>query len=134
MSSQDFFHEKAEESRHNEMVGYVMFLAGSVFFVGGILSALSLNASPSWFLFIPYPANVPQALNLEISFLAVGLFLIVGGIASGLHFYRDRSMYMQELFKAKDADSLMKDFRAKNDFKAKNAPAKRNGKSKPAIS
>ena len=120
------------------MLGYIMFLAGSVFFVGGILSALSLNASPSWFLFIPYSASVPQALYLEMSFLAMGLFLIVAGIASGLHFYHDRSMYMQELFKAKDAGSLLKDFRAKNDFKAKNAPAKRNGKwngkSKPAIS
>ena len=132
MSSQDFFHEKAEESRHNEMVGYIMFLAGSVFFVGGILAALSLNSLPSWFLFIPYSVNVPQALYLEIAFLAAGLFLIVAGIASGLHFARDRSMYMQELFRAKDSDSLLKDFRAKNDFK-KEAPAKRNGKSKPAI-
>jgi uncharacterized membrane protein len=122
MSSQDYFHEKAEESRHNEMVGYIMFLAGSVFFVGAILSALSMSAQPNWFLFIPYVANSTQALGLELSFLIVGLFLIVAGISSGLHFYRDRSMYMNELFKAKDSNSLLRDFRAQN------ATVKRNKK------
>jgi uncharacterized membrane protein len=122
MSSQDYFHEKAEESRHNEMVGYIMFLAGSVFFVGAILSALSMSAQPSWFLFVPYVASSTQALGLELSFLIVGLFLIVAGIATGLHFYRDRSMYMNELFKAKDANSLLRNFRAQN------APVKRNKK------
>jgi uncharacterized membrane protein len=122
MSARDYFHEKAEESRHNELIGYVMFLAGSVFFVGGILAALTVNSQPSWFLFIPYDLTSIQALALELSFLVVGLFLIVVGIASGLHFYRDRSMYMQELFKAKDSDDLLRDFRAQT------ATVKRNNK------
>src|SRR3972149_9020141 len=98
MSAQDYFHEKAEESRHNEMVGYIMFLAGSVFFVGGVLSALSMGGQLSWFLFVPYSAGSGQALGLEVSFLAVGLGLIVVGIGCGLHFNHDRSMYMNELF------------------------------------
>jgi uncharacterized membrane protein len=114
MSTQDYFHEKAEESRHNELLGYIMFLAGSVFFVGGILSALSMSATPSWFLFIPYVATSVQALYLELSFLVIGFFLIGAGIGSGLYFYRDRSMYMTELCKAKDSDSLLRDFRAQN--------------------
>ena len=122
MSARDYFHEKAEESRHNEMIGYIMFLAGSVFFVGGILAALTMNSQPNWFLFIPYNSTSTQALTLELSFLVVGLSLIVAGITSGLHFYRDRSMYMQELFKAKDSDDLLRDFRAQT------AAAKRNNK------
>ena len=122
MSARDYFHEKAEESRHNEVVGYIMFLAGSVFFVGGILAALTMSSQPNWFLFIPYNSTSTQALTLELSFLVVGLSLIVAGIASGLHFYRDRSMYMQELFKAKDSDDLLRDFRAQT------AAAKRNNK------
>jgi uncharacterized membrane protein len=122
MSARDYFHEKAEESRHNELIGYVMFLAGSVFFVGGILAALTVNSQPSWFLFIPYDLTSIQALTLELSFLVVGLFLIVVGIVSGLHFYRDRSTYMQELFKAKDSDALLRDFRAQT------ATAKRTNK------
>ena len=122
MSARDYFHEKAEESRHNEMIGYIMFLAGSVFFVGGILAALTMNSQPNWFLFIPYNSTSTQALTLELSFLVVGLSLIVAGITSGLHFYRDRSMYMAELFKAKDSDDLLRDFRAQT------AAAKRNNK------
>jgi len=122
MSARDYFHEKAEESRHNEVVGYIMFLAGSVFFVGGVLAALTMSSQPNWFLFIPYDSTSTQALTLEMSFLVVGLSLIVVGIASGLHFYRDRSMYMQELFKAKDSDDLLRDFRAQT------AAAKRNNK------
>jgi hypothetical protein len=122
MSARDYFHEKAEESRHNELIGYIMFLAGSVFFVGGILAALTMNSKPNWLLFIPYDLTSTQALTLELSFLVVGLSLIVVGIASGLHFYRDRSMYMHELFKAKDSDELLRDFRAQT------ATAKRNNK------
>jgi len=122
MSARDYFHEKAEESRHNEVIGYIMFLAGSVFFVGGILAALTMNSQPNWFLFIPYNSTSTQALTLQLSFLVVGLSLIVAGIASGLHFYRDRSMYMQELFKAKNSDDLLRDFRAQT------AAAKRNNK------
>jgi len=112
MSAQDYFHEKAEESRHNEMVGYVMFLAGSVFFVGGILSALSLGGQVNWLLFLPYSAGSGQALGLEASFLIVGFSLIAMGIGCGLHFNHDRSLYMQKLFEASNEDSLLRDFRA----------------------
>ena len=58
MSIQDYLHEKAEESRHNEIIAYMIFLAGSVFFVGGILSSLGMGREPSWFLFIPYPRGL----------------------------------------------------------------------------
>lgn len=112
MSAQDYFHEKAEESRHNEMVGYIMFLAGSVFFVGGIVSALSMSGQLNWFLFIPYSAGSGQALGLEVSFLVVGFLLIGLGIGFGLHFNHDRSMYMNKLFEASNEDSLLRDFRA----------------------
>ncbi len=122
MAARDYFHEKAEESRHNELIGYIMFLAGSVFFVGGILAALTMNSQPNWFLFIPYDLTSTQALTLEMSFLIVGLCLIVAGIASGLHFYHARSMYMQELFKAANSDDLVRNFRAQT------AVAKRNNK------
>jgi hypothetical protein len=122
MSSQDYFHERAEESRHNEMTGYIMFLAGSMFFIGGILSALSMSGSPNWLLFIPYSADPPQALYLELTFLTIGLVLIIAGAITGLHFYRDRAMYMQELLKVKTPDSLLRTSRARN------APVKRNSK------
>jgi len=49
MSFRDYLHEKAEESRHNETLAYLMFLAGAIFFVGGILETLSLTGNPEWF-------------------------------------------------------------------------------------
>jgi hypothetical protein len=108
MSIHDYLHEKAAESRHNETLAYIMFLAGSVFFVGGIISSLVMSRETSWFLFIPYIADFTQAMFLEMSFLLVGIFLGVAGIAAGLHYYRARNWYLKELSKAKDAAYIMR--------------------------
>ena len=102
MSIHDYLHEKAAESRHNETLSYIMFLVGSVFFVGGILSSLVMSQETSWFLFIPYIADFTEAMFLELSFLLVGIFLCVAAIAAGLHYYRARNWYLEELSKAKD--------------------------------
>jgi len=111
MSIQEYLHEKAAESRHNELTAYIMFLAGSVFFVGGILSSMGMGIEPNWFLFIPYLADFTEAMFLEIAFLIVGIFLIVAGIGAGLHYYRDRGWYMKELGTANNAENLMREQR-----------------------
>jgi len=108
MSIQDYLHEKAAESRHNETVAYMMFLAGSVFFVGGILSSLGMGREPSWLLLIPYLADFAEAMFLELAFLAVGLSLIDAGISAGLHYCRDRGWYMKELSKANSVENVMR--------------------------
>lgn len=108
MSIHDYLHEKAAESRHNETLAYIMFLAGSVFIVGGILSSLVMSREISWFLFIPYVADFTEAMFLEIAFLMVGLVLSVSGIGAGMHYYRDRNWYLKELSKAKDTENIMK--------------------------
>jgi hypothetical protein len=107
MSIQDYLHEKAEESRHNEIIAYMIFLAGSVFFVGGILSSLGMGREPSWFLFIPYLADYTQVMFLEIALLLTGLSMIFSGIGVGVHYCRDRGWYMRELGKANNAENLM---------------------------
>jgi hypothetical protein len=111
MSIQNYLHEKAEESRHKELIAYMMFLAGSVFFVGGILSSLGMGREPSWFLFIPYLADSAEVLLLEIALLLTGLLLIFSGIGVGAHYYRDRGWYMRELGKANNAENLMREQR-----------------------
>ena len=129
MSIQDYLHEKAEESRHNEIIAYMMFLAGSVFFVGGILSSLGVGREPSWFLFIPYLADSTQILFLELAFLVVGLFLIVGGIGTGVYYYRDRGWYMRELGKANNTENLLRGQRtqtARTTPKTRTMPKRKN--------
>jgi hypothetical protein len=108
MSIQDYLHEKAEESRHNEVIAFMMFIAGSVFFVGGILASLSFGTQLNWFLFIPYLANFTEAMFLELTFLLVGIFLITVGIGVGLYYYRGRSWYMRELGRANNSENLMR--------------------------
>jgi hypothetical protein len=111
MSIQDYLHEKAEESRHNEIIAYIMFLAGSVFFIGGILSSMGMGREPNWFLFIPYLADSTPVMVLELILLLAGLSMIFSGIGVGIHYYRDRGWYMKELGKANNAENLMREQR-----------------------
>jgi hypothetical protein len=105
---------KKQKNRDTETIAYMMFLAGSVFFVGGILSSLGMGREPSWFLFIPYIGNPTQVLFLEIALLLTGLMLIFSGIGVGVHYYRDRGWYMRELGKANNAENLMREQRIQN--------------------
>jgi len=107
MSFREYLHEKAEESRHNETLAYLMFLAGAIFFVGGIVETLSLAEEPKWLLFIPYHTEPLPGAVLGLTLIISGISLIVLGIAVGLICYRDRSWYMQELSKANSVQELM---------------------------
>jgi len=106
MSFRDYLHEKAEESRHNETLAYLMFLAGAIFFIGGILETLSLAGNPEWLLFIPYHTEPLAGAVLGLTLIISGFTLIVFGIAAGLSRSRARSWYMQELRKATSLEEL----------------------------
>ncbi len=100
MSFRDYLHEKAEESRHNETLAYLIFLVGAVFFVGGMLESLNLTENPEWFVFIPYHTQPLAGAVLGLAMIITGLTLIVFGIATGINYSHDRSWYIQELRKA----------------------------------
>jgi uncharacterized membrane protein YiaA len=104
MSFRDYLHERAEESRHNETLAYLMFLAGAVFFVGGVLTALSLGAEPSWFLVIPYYTEANPGSILSLMLVFSGITLTVFGIFAGFFYSRHRGWYMHELHKASSID------------------------------
>jgi len=110
MSFRDYLHEKSEESRHNEITAYLMFLAGAIFFVGGILESLSLAENPEWFIFIPYHTEPLAGAALGLALTITGLSLMVFGIAAGIRYSSKRRWYMQELHKATtlEEDSLMR--------------------------
>jgi uncharacterized membrane protein YiaA len=107
MSSREYLHEKAEESRHNETIAYLMFLAGAVFFVGGVMTNLSLGEDFSWFLIIPYRTEPLAGALLGLALTICGVFLVVVGMAAGVHYLRDRGWYMQQLRKANSLDKTV---------------------------
>jgi uncharacterized membrane protein YiaA len=120
MSFRDYLHEKAEESRHNETVAYLMFLAGAMFLVGGILETLSLTESPNWLLIIPYSTQYNAGSVLGLTLIISGFSLIIFGITAGIHYSNDRGWYMQEMRKANSVeDTLMHRESEKNNHKKK---------------
>lgn len=121
MSFRDYLHEKAEESRHNETVAYLMFLAGAMFFVGGILETLSFGGEPYWFLIIPYSLEMHAGAVLGLTLIIGGLALIVFGIIAGIHYSHDRDWYMQELRKSNSLEDIMMQSKSRNASKKKKA-------------
>ena len=119
MSFRDYLHEKAEESRHNETLAYLMFLAGAIFFVGGILETLSLGENPSWFLLIPYFAEANNGVFLGLTLMIAGISLVIFGILAGLNYSHDRDWYMKELGKANSLDETAVNKKGRNGGKKK---------------
>jgi cytochrome b subunit of formate dehydrogenase len=107
MSFRDYLHEKAEESRHNETVAYLMFLAGTMLFVGGVLITLSITSEPGWLLFIPYYAEAHAGAVLALALTISGFSLLIFGIIAGIHYSHDRGWYMQELNKTNSVEETL---------------------------
>lgn len=100
MSLQDYLHEKAEESRHNETIGYLITVIGSIFFVGGTLETVITIENPNWFLFIPYQLTPHPYSLLGLALSLIGIVLLALGIVLCVHYAMERSWYMEELRKS----------------------------------
>lgn len=97
VSVRDYLHERAAESRHDEMSAYLMFIAGSVLFVGGVLETLVVAERVDWFLFVPVGFSVGSGCLLGLALTLSGLALMVFGLGAGIYFALDRAWYMREL-------------------------------------
>lgn len=105
MSIRDYLHEKAEESRHNEMFAHLMFIAGAIFLIGGILETVTTTSSPEWFLFFPYSVSSAPYSILGLALTMSGIALLVYGVGMGIYHAHDRAWYMQELYKAHSVEA-----------------------------
>lgn len=97
MSVRDYLHERAAESRHDEMSAYLMFVAGSVLFVGGVLETLFVAEKAEWVSFVPVGLSMGPGSVLGLALTLSGLGLMVFGLVAGIYFARDRAWFMREL-------------------------------------
>ena len=95
-----YLHEKAEESRHNELIAYSIAIIGSVFLVGGIVQTLVTVQRPQWFLIFPYQLGASPYDFLGLGFTLVGVTLLLAGIILGVHYGAQRLWYTNSLKEA----------------------------------
>jgi hypothetical protein len=97
LSIREYLREKAAESRHDEMSAYLMFIAGSVLYVGGVLETLLVAETVNWLLCIPVSLSGVPGCLFGLALTLSGLALMVFGLIAGTYFARDRGWYMTEL-------------------------------------
>ena len=97
MSLMDYLHEKSEESRHNENIGYITTLAGVVFLVGGTLLTAITAPNPEWFFIIPYYITDHPYSLFGLIFTILAYVLLGCGITLAVYYTTQRSWYMKRL-------------------------------------
>lgn len=115
----EYLHEKAEESRHNETIGYLLVIIGSIFFVGGLLETVITVQNPDWFLIIPYHLTPHPYSLLGLSLTSVGTVLLILGIVLAVHYARERAWYMKELHRAHSLEEQKLKTEKKNETREK---------------
>jgi len=92
-----YLHEKAEESRHNESMCFMIAILGSVFFVAGTIQTLLTTQRPDWFLIFPYHVSSSPYDFLGLAFTLLGITLFLGGVVLAVHYGAQRLWYTNSL-------------------------------------
>lgn len=99
-----YLHEKAQESRQNEVQAFLMFVAGAIFFVGGVLASLKIGGVPDWFLIFPYKRVLEVGAVFGLALTISGLSLMFFGGIIGLYHHHSRKWFLEELRKAYESE------------------------------
>ena len=97
VSRMNYVYRKIEESRHNETLAYLMFIAVALFFVGGILETVITTENPDWFVFFPYKITSHAYSLLGLFMVLSGFMLLVVGIVLCIYYAFDRAFYLDQL-------------------------------------
>jgi heme/copper-type cytochrome/quinol oxidase subunit 1 len=106
MSLRDYLHEKAEESRHNETLGFLILAIGVVMLMSGLLITAIKVENPAWFLFVPYELNTHPYSLLALCLTLIGLALSILGIIFSTHSALQRTMYIDRLKEAQQKSEV----------------------------
>ena len=102
VSDLDYIHVKIGESSHNETHAYLMFVAGIVLLVGGLLETAITVEDPDWFLLFPYKFALGTYrqwayARLGLFMVFCGFWLLGLGIVLAITFWYDGKKYMDQL-------------------------------------
>ncbi len=105
VSDLDYIQVKIGESSHHETHAYLMFVAGMVLLVGGLLETVITVEDPDWFLLFPYKFALGTYRQWEYARLGLfmvfcGLWLLGLGIVLAISFWFDGKKYMNQLNEA----------------------------------
>ncbi len=95
-----YLHEKAEESRHNEAMGLLTAVIGSVFMVGGIVQTVVTVQRPQWFLIFPYQIGSSPYDFLGLAFTLLGVIIFLSGMVLAVYYGAQRIWYSNALKEA----------------------------------
>ena len=95
-----YLHEKAEESLHNEAMGLLIAVIGSVFMIGGIIQTVVTVQRPQWFLIFPYQTGSSPYDFLGLAFTLVGIVILLAGVGLGIYYGAQRVWYTNALKEA----------------------------------
>ncbi len=127
----EYLNLKSAESRHTEMTAYLMFIAGVILFVGGLMVTFYSSDNLNWFLFLPYNLTSNPASLLGFTLTLSGIVLSFYGVAAGILYSLKRAPPIQQLYQAYSLAEKSENS-AKRRTRRKTSNKVRKGSRKPA--
>jgi len=96
---EEFWHRRAEENAHNEVLAYLTMVLGAVFLVGGLLITITVTENPTWLFILPYQISSSRPAILALTLTTAGFGLILAGFVLALHYDHRRSRCLNQIEK-----------------------------------